>query len=173
MSSSYPSDLSLDEFELIKPFCPEAKSGGRPRTTELWSVLNAIFYLAVEGCRWRSLPHDFPAWQTVYTYFRTWIHDELHDGLRPTFGYRARVIISHEISPSEVMLDSQSVKSAAFVHKEVGYDAAKVIKGRKRHLTVDCLGLVMRVLVTAAVFTRTRRWKKKVETGESNDSRAN
>ena len=72
MSSSYPSDLSLDEFELIKAFCPEAKSGGRPRTTELWSVLNAIFYLVVEGCRWRSLPHDFPAWQTVYTYFRTW-----------------------------------------------------------------------------------------------------
>ena len=70
MSSSYPSDLSLDEFELIKAFCPEAKSGGRPRTTELWSVLNAIFYLVVEGCRWRSLPHDFPAWQTVYKWMR-------------------------------------------------------------------------------------------------------
>lgn len=150
MSSSYPSDLSLDEFELIKAFCPKAKSGGRPRSTELWSVLNAIFYLAVEGCRWRSMPHDFPPWQTVYSYFRTWkkegtwvkIHDALHD--------RNRVIAGHEISPSEVMLDSQSVKSAAFVNKEVGYDAAKIIKGRKRHLTVDCLGLVMRVLVTAA-----------------------
>ena len=168
MSSSYPSDLSRDEFELIKDFCPEAKLGGRPRTTELWSVLNAIFYLVVEGCRWRSLPHDFPAWQTVHTYFRTWkkdeswvkIHDELHDGLRPTFGHRARVIIGHEISPSEVMLDSQSVKSAAFVHKEVGYDAAKVIKGRKRHLTVDCLGLVMRVLVTAASLPEREGGKK-------------
>ena len=150
MSLSYPSDLSLDEFELIKAFCPKAKSGGRPRSTELWSVLNAIFYLVVEGCRWRSMPHDFPPWQTVYSYFRTWkkegtwvkIHDALHD--------RNRVIAGHEISPSEVMLDSQSVKSAAFVNKEVGYDAAKIIKGRKRHLTVDCLGLVMRVLVTAA-----------------------
>ena len=70
------------------------------------------------------------------------IHDELHD--------RARVITGHDISPSDMMLDSQSVKSAAFIHKEVGYDAAKVIKGRKRHLTVDCLGLIMRVLVTAA-----------------------
>jgi len=160
MSSSYPSDLSLDEFELIKALCPEAKLGGRPRTTELWSVLNAIFYLVVEGCRWRSLPHDFPAWQTVYSYFRAWkkdgtwvkIHDELHD--------RARVITGHDISPSEVMLDSQSVKSAAFVHKEVGYDAAKVIKGRKRHLTVDCLGLVMRVLVTAASLPEREGAKK-------------
>ena len=160
MSSSYPSDLSLDEFELIKAFCPKEKSGGRPRTTDLWAVLNAIFYLVVEGCRWRSIPHDFPNWQTVYSYFRTWkkdgtwlkIHDALHD--------RTRVIAGHEISPSEVMLDSQSVKSAAFVNKEVGYDAAKMIKGRKRHLTVDCLGLVMRVLVTAASLPEREGAKK-------------
>jgi len=72
MSLSYRSDLSLDEFELIKPFCPEPKSGGRPRTTGLWAVLNAIFYLVAEGCRWRLIPHDFPNWQTVYTYFRAW-----------------------------------------------------------------------------------------------------
>lgn len=56
MSLSYPSDLSLDEFELIQAFCPEAKSGGRPRTTDLWAILNAIFYLVAEGCRWRSIP---------------------------------------------------------------------------------------------------------------------
>ena len=168
MFLSYRSDLSLDEFELIKPFCPEAKSGGRPRTTELWSILNAIFYLVVEGCRWRSIPHDFPNWQTVYTYFRAWkkdgtwlkIHDALHDGLRPTFGHRTRVIADREISPSEVTLDSQSVKSAVFVNKEVGYDAAKLIKGRKRHLTVDCFGLVMRVLVTAANVPERKGGKK-------------
>jgi putative transposase len=150
MPSSYPSDLSLDEFELVKSFLPEAKSGGRPRTTDLWAILNAIFYLVAEGCRWRAMPHDFPAWQTVYTYFRAWkkdgtwltIHDALHD--------RCRVIEGHEISPSETMLDSQSVKSATRVHEAVGFDAAKLIKGRKRHLTVDCFGLVLRVFVSAA-----------------------
>lgn len=72
MSSSYPSDLSADEFELTEVFCPEAKSGGRPRTSYLWAILNAIFYLVTGDCRCRSLPHEFPAWQTVYTYFRTW-----------------------------------------------------------------------------------------------------
>jgi transposase len=150
MPSSYPSDLSPDEFELVKRFLPEAKSGGRPRTTDLWAMFNAIFYLVAEGCRWRAMPHDFPPWQTVYTYFRAWkkdgtwvqIHDALHD--------RCRVIVGREISPSEVMLDSQSVKSATRVHIAVGFDAAKLIKGRKRHLTVDCLGLVMRVFVSAA-----------------------
>ena len=128
MSLSYPSDLSLDEFELVKSFCPEPKAGGRPRTTDIWCVLNAIFYLVAEGCRWRSIPHDFPRWQTVYSYFRTWnkdgtwlkIHDALHD--------RIRVMAGREISPSEIILDSQSVKSAAFIHKEVEYDDAKVIK---------------------------------------------
>ena len=95
-------------------------------------------------------PHDVPKWQTVYSYFRAWerdgtwlrIQDALHD--------RPRVIAGHEISPSEMMLDRQSVKSAAFVSQEVGYDAAKQIKGRKRHLTVDSLGLILRVLVTGA-----------------------
>jgi len=150
MTPSYPSDLSIEEFELIAAFLPGAKPGGRPRTVDLCQVLNGIFYLLSAGCRWRALPHDFPAWQTVYTYFRRWknddtwqrIHDALHD--------RCRGIAGHEISPSEIMLDSQSVKSATRVHDDVGYDAAKQIKGRKRHLTVDCFGLIMRVWVTAA-----------------------
>lgn len=150
MHSSYPSDLSVEEFDLIQPFLPGAKPGGRPRGVDLWQILNAIFYLLAEGCRWRALPHDFPPWQTVYTYLRQWqadgtwlkIHDALHD--------RCRVIEGREISPSETMLDSQSVKSATRVHEDVGYDGAKQIKGRKRHLTVDCLGLILRVLVTAA-----------------------
>lgn len=150
MSPSYPSDLSADEFELIASLLPAAKPGGRPRTTDLWMVLNAIFYVVSAGCQWRALPHDFPVWQTVYSYLRVWkrdgtwvqVHDALHD--------RCRVIVGRQLSPSEIMLDSQTVKSAAFVHEAVGYDGAKLIKGRKRHLTVDCLGLIMRVFVTAA-----------------------
>ena len=96
------------------------------------------------------MPGDFPAWQTVYTYFRNWridgtwvqIHDHLHQWVR--------LDNEREISPSEAIVDSQSVKTAALVSEAVGYDAAKQIKGRKRHLTVDTLGLVLRVFVSAA-----------------------
>ena len=117
---------------------------------EIWDILNAIFYVLCEGCRWRSLPHEFPNWQTVYTYFRkeridgTWvqIHDHLHQWVR--------VEQQPEASPSEAVIDSQSVKTAVRVSKQVGFDAGKLIKGRKRFLTVDTLGLVLRVLVTAA-----------------------
>jgi putative transposase len=116
----------------------------------MWEILNAIFYILVEGVRWRSLPGDFPAWQTVYTYFRQWrkdktwikIHDRLHEWTRIEQGRDPR--------PSEAMIDSQSVKSAAMVSQAVGYDAGKKIKGRKRFAAVDTLGLSLRVVVTAA-----------------------
>ena len=117
---------------------------------DMWEVLNAIFYVLVEGVRWRALPGDFPAWQTVYTYFRnwrkngTWLH--IDDSLREW----TRIELERHPSPSEAIIDSQSVKSAAMVSQGVGYDAGKKIKGRKRFLTVDTLGLVLRVLVTAA-----------------------
>ncbi len=116
----------------------------------MWSVLNAIFYVLVEGVRWRALPGDFPVWQTVYTYFRNWRKDgtwlKIHDSLREW----TRIEQERHPSPSEAIIDSQSVKSTAMVHEAVGYDAGKKIKGRKRFMTVDTLGLVLRVLVTAA-----------------------
>jgi transposase len=150
MRAAYPSDLSADEFALIENLLPGPKERGRPRSVELWEVLNAIFYLVAEGCRWRSLPHDFPVWQTVYSYLRQWKKDgtwiAVHDALRD----RCRVVCGHEISPSETMLDSQTVKSSAYLNQEIGYDKAKLTKGRKRHMTVDCLGLILRVFVSAA-----------------------
>ena len=116
----------------------------------MWDVLNAIFYILVEGVRWRALPGDFPAWQTVYTYFRQWRKDgtwvQIHDRLREW----TRLEQERHRSPSEAVIDSQSVKSAAGVSQAVGYDAGKQIKGRKRFMTVDTLGLVLRVYVTAA-----------------------
>jgi transposase len=149
VSKSYPSSLTPDQWELIEPLLPAAKRRGRPRT-ELLSILNAIFYILCEGCTWRGLLGDFPAWRTVYTYFRNWRRDEtwlaIHDQL-----YRwSRVDCDRPLSPSEVIVDSQSVKTATMVHESVGYDAAKQIKGRKRHLATDTLGLSLRVLVTAA-----------------------
>ena len=150
MSKAYPSNLTQAQFELLNDLIPEPKSGGRPREVDMWEILNAIFYILVEGVRWRALPGDFPPWQTVYTYFRQWRKDgtwlQIHDRLR---GW-TRIDIERHKSPSEAVIDSQSVKSAAGVSQSVGYDAGKQIKGRKRFLTVDTLGLVLRVLVTAA-----------------------
>lgn len=153
MSKAYPSNLTKAQFELLNEIVPESKPGGRPREVDMWSVLNAIFYLLCEGCRWRSLPGDFPAWQTVYTYFRKWRKDgtwlKIHDSLRDW----TRIEQERHKCPSEAIIDSQSVKSAAMVCDAVGYDAGKNIKGRKRFITVDTLGLVLRVLVTAANVT--------------------
>ena len=150
MSKAYPSNLTQAQYEFLSDLMPEVKPGGRPREVELWDVLNAIFYVLVEGVRWRALPGDFPVWQTVYTYFRNWRKDgtwlRMHDKLREW----TRIEQERHRSPSEAIIDSQSVKSAAMVHQAVGFDAGKKIKGRKRFMTVDTLGLVLRVLVTAA-----------------------
>ncbi|MBO1349762.1 MAG: IS5 family transposase [Hormoscilla sp. GUM202] len=150
MTKAYTSDLTVEQYELIKPLIPAAKPGGRPREVSMWYVLNAIFDLVTQGCKWRDLPSDFPAWQTVYRYFRNWrfdgtwlvIHDRLHSW--------TRVAVGRDESPFEAILDSQSVPTDTMVHEEVGFDGAKKVKGRKRHMTVDTLGLVLRVLVTAA-----------------------
>jgi len=153
MTKAYPSDLTYDQYEYLSDLIPEAKPGGRPRSVDMRAVLNAIFYILCTGCQWRALPGDFPPWQTVYTYFRTWRNDQtwvsIHDRLREWI----RIEQERHPYPSEAVLDSQSVKSAAMVSEAVGYDAGKQIKGRKRFLTVDTLGLVLRVLVTAANVT--------------------
>lgn len=150
MSKAYPSNLSYAQYKLLSDLIPEPKPGGRPRQVEMWEVLNAIFYVLCEGCCWRALPGDFPAWQTVYTYFRNWRKDgtwlEIHDRLHEW----TRIEANRYPSPSEAIIDSQSVKSAAMVTQAVGFDKGKLVKGRKRFMTVDTLGLGLRVLVTAA-----------------------
>ncbi len=150
MVKFYSSNFTAAQFELIKPLIPGAKPGGRPRRVSMWAVLNAIFYGVTQGCKWRDIPADFPAWQTVYTYFRNWRQDgtwkAIHDRLR---GW-TRATAGRQESPSEVILDSQSVPSAPMVHQAVGFDRFKATKGRKRHTVVDTLGLVMCVLVSAA-----------------------
>jgi transposase len=147
MSKAYPSNWTRAQYDFI---LPPAKPGGRPREVDLYEVLNAIFYVLVEGICWRAMPGDFPAWQTVYTYFRNWQKDgtwtRLHDRLREW----TRIEAQRHPRPSEAVIDSQSVKSAADVELSVGYDAGKRIKGRKRFLSVDTLGLLICVFVTAA-----------------------
>lgn len=158
MSKVYSSNLTKEQWELIEPLIPRAKTGGRKREVDIWCILNAIFYVLTQGCTlcinsrmyMAKLTRRLSPWQTVYTYFRNWRQDgtwiSIHDQLRDW----VRVDAERAASPSEAIIDSQSVKSAAMVTEEVGYDAGKKIKGRKRFMTVDTLGLVLRVLVTSA-----------------------
>lgn len=150
MSKAYSSNLTLEQWELLEPLIPLSKRGGRPREVNIWEVLNAIFYVLTQGCTWRNLPGDFPNWQTVYTYFRNWRKDGTWISIHDRLSSWVRVDNERCVSPSEAIIDSQSVKSAAMITQDVGYDAGKKIKGRKRFLTVDTLGLVLRVWVTAA-----------------------
>jgi transposase len=150
MTLSYRSDLSDEQWELLSSLIPPAKPGGRPRSVNMRSVVNAIFYILVTGCAWELLPHDFPKYKTVYHYFRQWRIDgdweRIHDKLRQW----VRVSEDRMPSPSAAILDSQSVKTGTMVHESVGYDGGKRIKGRKRHLLVDTLGLMIVVVVSAA-----------------------
>lgn len=150
MTKAYSSNLTYDQFKLIEPLLPAARPGGRPRSVCLWSILNGIFYVVVNSCKWRDLPGDLPPWQTVYTYFRSWRKDGTWQAIHQRLRGWTRAVAGRAESPSEVIIDSQSVPTATMVNQAVGYDGGKKIKGRKRHVIVDTLGLVMTVLVTAA-----------------------
>ena len=147
---TYPSNLTEEQWELLPHLIPAAQAGGRPRTVDLKAVVNAIVYILCAGGAWRMLPHDFPCWKTVYHYFRSRRIDRTWQQINQKLHQWARVVEDREPSPSATILDSQSVNTAMPSAVEVGDDAAKQIKGRKRHLLVDSLGLVLMVVVTAA-----------------------
>jgi putative transposase len=108
---AYPTDLTDAEWAIAEPLIPHAKLGGRKRTTDVREVLNAIFYLLRTGCAWRMLPHDFPNWNTVYTYFRNWRKDGTWQKLNDALRREVRTLAGREAEPSAAILDSQSVKT--------------------------------------------------------------
>ena len=149
---AYDSDLSDAEWAILKPLLPAAKPRGRPRTTELRAVVNALFYLLRTGSAWRLLPHEYPPWQTVYGYFRHWRETGLWEAIHRRLYRRVRRRAGRRVQPVAAIVDSQSVKTTER-GGEHGYDGGKKINGRKRHLLVDTLGLVLKVKVHAANIT--------------------
>ena len=146
--SKYPSSLSDGQWRLIKKYLPEDNYFGRPRTDRR-KIIDAVLYWNRTGCQWRYIPKEFGPWETVYRVYRSWVQDgtwkQIHDALRE----KVRKQAGKKPTPTAAIIDSQSVRSAQG-GEDRGFDAGKKVTGRKRHIVVDTLGLLLVVVVHAA-----------------------
>lgn len=151
MRKAYPSDLTDEQWAILEPLIPPAKHGGAPRTVNMREVLNTLFYQNRAGCQWDMLPHDLVPKSSAYDYFQRWRDDGTWQRLVNALRVQVRVAAGREETPSAGCIDSQTVKTTEIggVH---GYDGGKKVNGRKRHIVVDTLGLLLAVAVTSAAL---------------------
>ena len=166
-TNKYPTDLTDEQWTILEPFVRQKPGRGRKRTVDTRRVLEAVLYICRSGCQYRMLPHDFPAWQTVYSHLANWRQDgtleRIHDALRERVRDKER--------PTEwttMSVDSQSADSAG-AQEDRGFDGGKKVDGRKRHIVVDSLGLLLAVVITAGDVSDAKGGKACLDTIDPDD----
>src|SRR5260370_10303357 len=144
-TQTYPTDLKYTEWQQIEQYFAPSKLG-RPRKWDMWLIVNAIFYVTRTGCQWRMMPKDLPPWQTVYGYFGRWKRNGVYEQLNAPLGKQARQQAGHDPQPSAASIDSHSGKTSEGGEAR-GVDVHKQTNGRKPHIVVDSLGVLLIIVL--------------------------
>jgi putative transposase len=153
MSIGYSTEITLEQYQLLEDLLPPKSETGRPRTVNLMLVIQGILFVLGSGCAWRLMPKEYPPHSTVYYYFAKWRDDGTWKQIHDRLVQWVRVMEGRESSPSAGSMDSQTVPTAVMVNRDVGFDAGKKLKGRKRFTLVDTIGLLIGLQVVAANVT--------------------